>query len=191
MPDDGKGRRPSWSLLAPMYWTADLARGGVGRIANTLSPFAWLNFMFGWLSEITPVRLKRLISIVGNALHHITDLAQVRPRHRQCSSSARASCSKSCDGCSIAFVDPKLNADHAITWHPPNSSSPPPNASSVSPCFRSQTDPGVRLGYSGRNVVDSLVETIAAPQGRQLVLEGVSPGEFATRGDSSWRGWKV
>lgn len=104
-------RKPSWASMAlmPMKWAGSAALDGVGKVATSLSPLGWLNFMFAWAHDITPATLRRLAQIVGNAFHHITDVAQ--------------------------------------------------------------TEPGVRVGYSAKNVVDSFVETVAAPKGRDLVVE--------------------
>jgi hypothetical protein len=95
-----------WGLLtAPVKLGKAAIQSGVG----VLNPFSWFTLMFGWLSEITPDRLKRLGEIVWDAMHHITDLAY--------------------------------------------------------------TQPGAELGYSIRNVVDSFVETISAPKGRDVIIE--------------------
>lgn len=85
-------------------------RGAVGLVTSTLSPFAWADFMMQWMSDITPVRLKRLGNIFYSAFGHITSLAG--------------------------------------------------------------TPPGKELGWATRNVVDSFVETIAAPKGQRVVMDG-------------------
>lgn len=93
----------------PVKWAGTAALDGVGKVATTLSPLGWLNFMFTWAQDVTPATLRRLGNIIGNALHHITDVAQ--------------------------------------------------------------TEPGIRVGYSTKNVADSFVETLAAPKGRDFVVE--------------------
>lgn len=82
----------------------------LGSVANQLGgPFGWADFMFAWVSDVTPPRLKRLATIFWDAGSHITKLAY--------------------------------------------------------------TNGGHELGFAARNVIDGLVETIAAPKGRALVLE--------------------
>lgn len=82
----------------------------LGSVANQLgSPFGWAEFMFAWVHDITPPRLKRLATIFWDAGSHITKLAY--------------------------------------------------------------TKSGNELGFAARNVIDGLVETVAAPKGRALVLE--------------------
>jgi len=93
----------------PMKWAGSVALDGVGKVAYNLTPTGWLSFMFSWVEDITPATLRRLFVIIGNAFHHITDIAV--------------------------------------------------------------TEPGVRVGYSGKNVVDSFVETVAAETGRHLMVE--------------------
>lgn len=90
-------------MLGVSKWT-------LGSVANQLGgPFGWGEFMFAWVSDITPPRLKRLATIFWDAGAHITKLAY--------------------------------------------------------------TEGGNELGFAARNVIDGLVETVAAPKGRALVLE--------------------
>lgn len=91
-------------VLGVSKWT-------LGSLSNQLGPpFAWAEFMFAWVREVTPPRLKRLAIIFWDAGAHITKLAY--------------------------------------------------------------TSGGEELGFAARNVIDGLVETIAAPKGRAFVLEG-------------------
>jgi hypothetical protein len=87
-----------------------VSRFALGAAATSLGPpFAWAEFMFAWVEDVTPPRLKRLATIFWDAGSHITKLAY--------------------------------------------------------------TPAGAELGFAARNVVDGLVETIAAPKGRAVVLE--------------------
>ena len=45
-------------------------------MTNSLSPWAWAEFMFLWLDELTPERLRRIGSIIGNAGYYIVDVAK-------------------------------------------------------------------------------------------------------------------
>ena len=102
---------PSTGLLGVLGRGAmHVGKFAVGSMANQVAVSAWVEFMFAWLTDITPVRLKRLATIVWDAGSHITKLTY--------------------------------------------------------------TPAGAELGFAARNVVDGLVETIAAPKGRALVLEG-------------------
>jgi hypothetical protein len=87
-----------------------VSRFALGAAAGSLGPpFAWAEFMFAWVDDVTPPRLKRLARIFWDAGSHITKLAY--------------------------------------------------------------TPAGAELGFAARNCVDGLVETIAAPKGRAVVLE--------------------
>ncbi len=87
-----------------------VSRFALGAAAGSLgTPFAWAEFMFAWVDDVTPPRLKRLARIFWDAGSHITKLAY--------------------------------------------------------------TPAGAELGFAARNCVDGLVETIAAPKGRAVVLE--------------------
>jgi hypothetical protein len=53
-----------------------VSKMALGSVAGSLGPpFAWAEFMFAWMSEVTPPRLKRLATIFWDAGSHITKLA--------------------------------------------------------------------------------------------------------------------
>ena len=106
-----RGPSPAASLLGSLgRGVLGVSRFALGAAATSLGPpFAWAEFMFAWVADVTPPRLKRLATIFWDAGSHITKLAY--------------------------------------------------------------TPAGAELGFAARNVVDGLVETIAAPKGRAVVLE--------------------
>ena len=150
-------------VLGVSKWT-------LGSVAGSLGPpFAWAEFMFAWVNDVTPPRLKRLATIFWDAGSHITKLAYT-PAVRPMSSYPPT----------YPFLFLYATILPLSLFRYPSALS---SFSSHPPTFPYKQ--GAELGFAARNVIDGVVETIAAPKGRAVVLEsGMTFVKFAEAMDT-------